>query len=84
MGVSNQPVTLTPGQVAELNRKLADFRHDLNNHLTLILSAAELIKRKPEAAVGLADRIMGLPRIIMEETQCFSLEFERAFGITRE
>lgn len=84
MGVSNQPVTLTPAQVSELNQRLADFRHNLNNHLTLILSAAELIKRKPAVAVGMAETLLGPPRKILEEVQHFSREFERALGITRE
>ena len=84
MAVSIQPVTLAPEQVAELHGKLAEFRHNLNNHLTLIMSAAELIKRKPEAALRMADTILTPSRKILDEIQVLSRELERGLGITRE
>ena len=84
MGMSHQPVTLTPEQVAELSRKLGDFRHSLNNQLTLIVSAAELMKRRPSAAGTMVDTMLGPARKIMEEMQRFSQDLERGLGITRE
>ena len=33
-----QPVTLTPEQIAELNKKLSTMRHDINNSLALVLA----------------------------------------------
>jgi trans-aconitate methyltransferase len=84
MGVGDQPVTLSPEQVAELNGKLSELRHNLNNHLTLILSAGDLIQRRPAAAVSMADTILGPAHQIMEEVQRFSREFERALRIRAE
>ena len=84
MALPNQPVTLTPGQVDELNRKLANFRHSLNNHLALIIAATELLRRKPEMSVRMADTLAEPPRKIMEEIQRFSAEIETAFGITHD
>src|SRR5512144_382978 len=47
MGLPSQPVTLTVEQLDQLNRKLANMRHDINNTLSLIMAAVELIKCKP-------------------------------------
>ncbi len=84
MGIPSNAVTLTPEQVAELNRNLSRMRHDINNHLSLIIAAAELLRFKPEMrekmAVTLSEQA---PRITSEITK-FSAEFEKTFGITRE
>jgi len=44
MAFPTEPVTLTVGEVQELNRKLSDMRHDINNHLSLMVAALELIR----------------------------------------
>ncbi len=48
MGLPRQTVPLSPEEVADLSRKLADLRHNVNNHLALMVAALELIRRKPE------------------------------------
>lgn len=84
MGMPNDPVTFTPEQIAALNKKLSQMRHDINNHLSLIVAAAELMKFKPE----LKDRVLNTltdqsPKIV-SEIQKFSTEFEQAFNINRD
>ena len=37
-----QAVTLSAEQIAELNKHLANFRHDVNNNLSLIIAAIAL------------------------------------------
>ena len=54
MGLPTEPVILTAGQIEEMNRKLSTMRHDINNHLSLIVAAVELIHHKPQ----LAERMM--------------------------
>lgn len=78
------PVTFTPEQIAELNAKLSHMRHDINNHLSLIVAGTELMKFKPE----LRDRVIGTlaeqaPKIVAQITS-FSAEFEKAFNISRD
>ena len=46
MALPSEPVTFSPGELQELNRKLSDMRHDINNHLSLIVAALELIRYK--------------------------------------
>ena len=47
MVLPEQPVTLTAEQIAALNRELGNMRHDINNNLSLVLAAVEMIRAKP-------------------------------------
>ena len=79
----SQPVTLTAQQVADLNSKLSAMRHDINNHLSLIIDAVELTRHKPETAERMLGTLLEQPPKIAESLVKFSAEFERACGITR-
>lgn len=83
MGLPAQPLTLSVEQIDELNTKLAAARHDINNHLSMIMAASELIRMKPEMAPKMADKLVKQPAKITELIKTFSAEFERALGITR-
>ena len=84
MGLPEQPVTLTSEQVIELNKRLSDARHNINNFLALIVAATELIKRKPETTARMVDTMGEQPQKIMEELQRFSRDFENALRIRRD
>jgi hypothetical protein len=83
MTLPSQPVTLTVEQLADLNRKLSAMRHDINNHLSLIIAAAELIRHKPLTAERMVATMVEQPPKIAEALTTFSAAFERALGITR-
>jgi uncharacterized coiled-coil DUF342 family protein len=83
MGLPSQPVTLTAEQISELNRKLSDLRHDVNNSLSLVLAAVELIRLKPQMTERLAATLADQAPKITETMAKFSREFETTFGITR-
>lgn len=83
MGLPSQPVTLTIEQLDELNRKLSTMRHDINNHLSLIMAAVELIRYKPQMADRMMATLSEQPPKITESLRKFSAEFEQSFGITR-
>ena len=78
-----QPVTLTTEHAEELNNQLSTMRHDINNHLSLMMAAVELVRRKPEAAERMATTLTEQPAKIGESMKKFSAEFESAFGIKR-
>ena len=82
MGLPTQPVTFSPEQLAELSRKLATFRHDINNNLMLISASAELIKLRPDNAERMLDTLMDQPQKIKDAMTKFSNEFESDLGIT--
>jgi hypothetical protein len=46
MALPTEPVTLTVGELQELSRKLSDMRHDINNHLSLMVASLELVRYK--------------------------------------
>ncbi len=83
MTLPNQPVTLTVDQLADLNRKLSTMRHDINNHLSLIIAAVELIRHKPQSAERMIATLVEQPPRIADALSGFSAEFERVLGITR-
>jgi hypothetical protein len=82
MGLPDEPVTLTVEQIDVLNRKLSSLRHDINNHLSLILAAAELIRHKPQMVGPMLNTLADQPPKVVEALVKFSAEFEKAFGIT--
>jgi hypothetical protein len=74
---------LTVEQLAELNGKLSSMRHDINNHLSLIIAAVELIRHKPQMAERMLATLVEQPPRIADTLVKFCAEFERALGITR-
>ena len=79
----SQPVTLSVEQLAELNGKLSTMRHDINNQLSLIIAAVELIRHKPAMAERMMATLVEQPPRIADALGKFSLEFEHTLGITR-
>jgi hypothetical protein len=83
MALPKQPVTLTPEQIADLNRKLSTLRHDINNNLLLIMASAELVRVKPETTAKMMDTLLDQPPKITDAMTKFSVEFEHTLGIKR-
>jgi hypothetical protein len=84
MGLPTEPVTFSVEQIADLSHKLSHMRHNVNNNLALLVAALELLRRKPDLALKMADSMSAQPDKMNAEIQAFSAEFEKAFGITRE
>lgn len=84
MTLPTEPVTLTPAQIGELNQRLSNLRHDINNHLSLIMAAAELVRAKPQMAERMIATLIEQPPKINEAIQKFSREFEQTLGIRRD
>jgi hypothetical protein len=83
MGLPSEPVTLTVEQLGELNKKLSTMRHDINNNLSLIIAAVDLIRHKPQTAERMMATLAEQPARITDSMNKFSHEFERVCGITR-
>ena len=83
MSLPAEPVTLTAEQVAELKGKLADLRHDINNNVALILSAIEMMRRRPETFEKMLDSMARQPQRITDAVVEFSKTLEGALKITR-
>jgi hypothetical protein len=81
MGLPKETIPLSPEAVADLSRKLSDMRHSVNNHLTLVTTALELIRRKPESLERMLESMTDQPERIRNELNEFSGEFEKVLQI---
>jgi hypothetical protein len=83
MTLPNQPVTLSIPEIDALNQRLSTMRHDINNHLSLLMAALELVRRKPDALERMSATLTDQPGKIATSMTAFSLEFEKSLGIKR-
>lgn len=83
MELPAQPVTLSVEQIAELSQKLANLRHDVNNNLSLIIAAAEVLEHKPQLLERMRATVAEQPPKIAAAVAKFSAEFENLLGIKR-
>jgi len=81
MASSKKAVMLSPRKVSEIERKLADLRHDVNNNLTLIVAAAEIIRHRPEQAEQFWESLMQKPMKVADQVSQFSRDLEKALRI---
>jgi hypothetical protein len=84
MALPTGPVTLTVEQLEELNKRLSALRHDVNNHLSLIVAAVELIKFNPDMVTRMTATLSEQPAKIADEITKFAGEFDKILGITRQ
>lgn len=83
MPLPSEPVTLSVEQISELKQKLSDLRHDVNNKVALMLSAVEMIRRRPESTENMLDSFARQPQKLLEAVTEFSAALESALKITR-
>ena len=83
MSLPTEPVTLSVEQIGELNKKLADMRHDVNNYVSLILASAELLRRRPETAERMLASLNEQPPKIIAVVRQFSDDLEAALHVSR-
>ena len=83
MELPGQPVTLTVEQVAELNKKLGNLRHDINNCLALVIAGLEVIQHKPHLSERMLATVNDQPPKIVQAIASFSAELEKTLGIKR-
>jgi uncharacterized protein YigA (DUF484 family) len=74
---------LSAAQIDELNHQLSKMRHDINNTLSLITAAVELLRHKPQMAERMMATLLEQPPKISASITQFSAELERALGIVR-
>jgi hypothetical protein len=60
------------------------MRHEINNQLSLVVAALELMRFKPDLRERMLETMSQQPPKITAEVSKFSAEFERLFGITRD
>ena len=83
MRLPNQPITLTAEQLAELSTNLAAMRHDINNNLSLIMAAVELLRQKPHLTERMLATLTEQPPKITQTLGKFSEKFDSVLGLKR-
>jgi hypothetical protein len=83
MGLPTKPVTLSVEQINDLNQKLSAMRHDINNNLSLIIAAAEMVRFKPDFINRMMDTVNQQPARVSASMASFTEEFEKTLGISR-
>jgi len=83
MRLPSEPVTLSVEQIRELKDKIADLQHDVNNSVSLMLAAVELIRARPEARESMMDSFSRQPKKILDTVTQFSRSLESTVGIKR-
>ena len=84
MVLPEHPVTLKVEQIAALNDSLSEMRHGINNNLSVVCAAVQLIRSKPQRTEEMIVTAVEQVAKINQATQKFSAEFERAYGIRRD
>jgi hypothetical protein len=83
MTLPKEPVTLSVEQIGELNQKLSAVRHDVNNHLTKIIAAIEIMRLNPQSAERRWSELAEQPTKVAELVAQFSRELETTLCIRR-
>ncbi len=84
MALPIQPVTLSVDQIRDLNEKVSELRHDVNNYLSLLMTAQDLVRTRPEISERMFVTMTEQPKKISDAIRKFSDEFEKAMGIVRQ
>lgn len=82
--MSSDVIILTREQARELNEKLSVMRHNVNNYLSLIIAASEVLKINPSALPRMLPTFKDQSDKIISEIKNFSTEFEKALGVCKE
>ena len=79
----DHPITLSPEQIADLSARMSDLRHNINNSLSLIMAATELIRCRPDQAARFLNSLVDPPQQITQELTRFSNLLETLLEIPR-
>jgi uncharacterized protein YigA (DUF484 family) len=83
MSLPSEPVTLSVEQIGELKQQISDLRHDVNNNISLMLSAVEMIRRRPESLENMLEAFGRQPKKINDAIAHFTKSLENALHIKK-
>ncbi len=83
MSSAHGSVHLTAEQARELHQLLSECRHNVNNCVSLIMSAMELAQLKPDSAEKMMRTATDQSKKVAEEVIRYSGEFERVMLAAR-
>jgi hypothetical protein len=82
-GVPASPVTLSPEQIALLDRRLTNLEQDIQGHLEPLLELSRVARTTPDQLQARVPDLASYAPRISAEIQKFSSDFDVTFGIQR-
>ena len=84
MSLPGKPVTLSARKISEIEKKLARLRHEVNNNLTLIVAAAEMLRRRPDPGERVWETLEQKPLVVADRVAEFTRHLEKALHLRRD
>jgi len=81
MGDSGDFLSIPVQSANELKQKLSETRHQINNHLTMLSTGLELVRRDPEKARRISESLMEQPGKIRDLVADYSCLLEETLEI---
>lgn len=69
---ASPPVQLTQHEIEEIGRRLSRLRHNVNNHLSLVIAGLEVMEHRPEMTEKVRATMREQPELISSEVSHFS------------
>jgi len=84
MSLPGKPVTLSARKISEIEKKLAQLRHEVNNNLTLIVAAAEIVRRRPDPGDQVWESLLQKPLAVADQVAEFTRHLEKTLHLRRD
>ena len=73
--------TLSPEEVAQLQKKFSEIKHSINNALAVIMALSEMSQRRPDYAEKLATTVLSKAPQIVSSLQEFTQVLNEKAGV---
>jgi hypothetical protein len=73
--------TLSPEEVAQLQKKFSEIKHSINNALAVIMALSEMSQRRPDYAEKLAATVLSKAPQIVSSLQEFTQVLNEKAGV---
>jgi hypothetical protein len=73
--------TLSPEELAELQKKFSEIKHSINNALAVMMALAEMSQRRPDYAEKLATTVLSKAPQIVSSLQEFTQALNEKAGV---
>ena len=82
--MSDPDRSVTPEELAELQRKFSEIKHSINNALAVMMALSEMSQRRPDYAEKLASTVLSKAPQIVSSLQEFTQALNEKAGVKPE
>jgi hypothetical protein len=73
--------SITPEELAELQKKFSEIKHSINNALAVMMALSEMSQRRPDYAEKLATNVLAKAPQIVSSLQEFTQALNEKLGV---